>query len=32
LLDILDRNSASHQVTELAPSEWSRLGIVTTQP
>ena len=32
LLDIVDRNSASHQVTELPPSEWHRLRIVTTQP
>ncbi|WP_407154208.1 hypothetical protein [Bradyrhizobium sp. STM 3557] len=32
LLDIVDRNSASHQMTELPSSEWSRLGIVTTQP
>ena len=32
LLDIVDRNSASHQVTELPPSEWVRLGIVTSAP
>ncbi len=32
LLDIVDRNSASHQVTELPSSEWTRLGIVTTKP
>jgi len=32
LLDIIDRNSAAHQMTELPPSEWSRLGIVTTPP
>jgi hypothetical protein len=32
LLDIVDRNSASHRTTELPSSEWSRLGIVTTQP
>jgi hypothetical protein len=30
LLDILDRNSESHRQTELPPSEWLRLRIVTT--
>jgi hypothetical protein len=32
LLDIIDRNSATRQATELPPSEWSRLGIVTSAP
>jgi hypothetical protein len=32
LLDIIDRNSASRQATELPPSEWVRLGIVTSAP
>jgi hypothetical protein len=32
LLDIVDRNSASRQTTELPPSEWLRLGIVTVAP
>jgi hypothetical protein len=32
LLDIIDRNSASRQATELPPSEWIRLGIVTSAP
>jgi hypothetical protein len=30
LLDIVDRNSASQRQTELPPSEWTRLRIVTT--
>jgi hypothetical protein len=29
LLDIVDRNSESHRQTELPPSEWKRLRIVT---
>jgi hypothetical protein len=29
LLDIVDRNSAAHRQTELPPSEWLRLRIVT---
>lgn len=29
LLDIIDRNSETRRQTELPPSEWSRLGIVT---
>ena len=32
LLDIVDRNSASRTATELPPSEWLRLRIVTTAP
>jgi hypothetical protein len=32
LLDIIDRNSATHRATELPPSEWTRLGIVTNAP
>jgi hypothetical protein len=32
LIDIIDRNSASRKATELPPSEWLRLGIVTTVP
>jgi hypothetical protein len=32
LLDIVDRNSASRRATELPPTEWLRLGIVTTTP
>jgi hypothetical protein len=30
LLDIVDRNSESHRQTELPPSEWLRLRIVTS--
>ena len=30
LLDIIDRNSATHQTVELLPSDWARLGIVTS--
>jgi len=29
LLDIVDRNSESHRQTEIPPSEWLRLRIVT---
>lgn len=29
LLDIIDRNSESRHQTELPPSEWTRLRIVT---
>ena len=29
LLDIIDRNSETRRQTELPPSEWTRLGIVT---
>jgi hypothetical protein len=29
LLDIVDRNSESRRQTELPPSEWTRLRIVT---
>jgi hypothetical protein len=32
LLDIVDRNWASRQATELPPSEWARLRIVTDSP
>jgi hypothetical protein len=32
LLDIVDRNSASRHATELPPSEWVRLHIVTPAP
>jgi hypothetical protein len=32
LLDIVDRNSASRRATELPPSEWDRLRIVTVLP
>ncbi|MBV8698842.1 MAG: hypothetical protein JO052_13420, partial [Bradyrhizobium sp.] len=32
LLDIIDRNSAIRKATELPPSEWTRLGIVTSAP
>jgi hypothetical protein len=32
LLDIVDRNSGSRRVTELPPSEWARLRIVTGLP
>jgi hypothetical protein len=32
LLDIVDRNAEQHQATELVPSDWSRLHIVTTGP
>jgi hypothetical protein len=32
LLDIIDRNSATRRATELPPSEWVRLGIVTSAP
>jgi hypothetical protein len=32
LLDIVDRNSASRRATELPPSEWDRLRIVTASP
>jgi hypothetical protein len=32
LVDIIDRNSATHQATELPPSEWTKLGIVTNAP
>jgi hypothetical protein len=32
LLDIVERNSASRHQTELPPSEWARLRIVTTAP
>jgi hypothetical protein len=31
LLDIVDKNSQAHRQTELAPSEWLRLRIVTAQ-
>jgi hypothetical protein len=30
LLDIVDRNSAKQRATELSPSEWTRLHIVTS--
>jgi hypothetical protein len=30
LLDIVERNSESRHQTELSPSEWARLRIVTT--
>jgi hypothetical protein len=29
LLDIVDRNSEARRETELPPSDWKRLGIVT---
>jgi hypothetical protein len=29
LLDIVDKNSESHHQTEIPPSDWTRLGIVT---
>jgi hypothetical protein len=29
LLDIIDRNSESRRQTELPPSEWTRMRIVT---
>jgi hypothetical protein len=32
LLDIVDRNSTQRRTTELPPSEWVRLGIVTAAP
>jgi hypothetical protein len=32
MLDIVDRNSQSHTQTEMPPSEWTRLGIVTAAP
>jgi hypothetical protein len=32
LLDIVDRNWESGRVTELPPSEWARLRIVTDSP
>jgi hypothetical protein len=32
LLDIVDRNSESRRQTELPPSEWTRLRIVTASP
>jgi hypothetical protein len=32
LLDIVDRNSEVRRPTELPPSEWTRLGIVTAAP
>jgi hypothetical protein len=32
LLDIVDRNWESRQATELPPSEWTRLRIVTDSP
>ena len=32
LLDIVERNSESRHQTELPPSEWTRLRIVTTAP
>jgi len=32
LLDIVDRNSESRRPTELPPSEWARLRIVTAPP
>jgi len=32
LLDTIDRNSATRRTTELPPSEWVRLGIVTSAP
>jgi hypothetical protein len=32
LVDIVDRNSESHSQTELPPSEWARLRIVTDVP
>jgi hypothetical protein len=32
LLDIVDRNWESRRVTELPPSEWARLRIVTASP
>jgi len=32
LLDIVDRNSQSRRQTELPPSEWARLRIVTGLP
>ena len=32
LLDIVDRNSESQRATELPPSEWARLRIVTDVP
>lgn len=32
LLDIVDRNSESRRPTELPPSEWTRLRIVTASP
>ena len=32
LLDLVDQNSDSLRATELTPSEWARLHIVTTSP
>jgi hypothetical protein len=32
LIDIDDRTSESHRQTELPPSEWARLRIVTDPP
>jgi hypothetical protein len=32
LLDIVDHNAEQHHATELAPSDWTRLHIVTTAP
>jgi hypothetical protein len=32
LLDIIDRNSQARRLTELPPSEWARLHIVTALP
>ncbi len=32
LVDIVDRNSQVRRATELPPSEWTRLHIVTVMP
>jgi hypothetical protein len=32
LLDMVDRNAEQHRATELSPSDWTRLHIVTTGP
>jgi len=32
VLDIVDRNSETRRATELPPSEWTRLRIVTDAP
>lgn len=32
LLDMADRNAEQHLATELSPSDWARLHIVTTAP
>ena len=32
LLDMVDRNTAEQRVTEVQPSDWTRLHLVTSAP